>query len=86
MKHSPDSGRAAGDGDDGSRPHGVALTADEAIVNAWLHVRDCVGERPVQRQFAAAFDVPRTKVAALVGNLNGIHPPEAEIETPRDNP
>jgi hypothetical protein len=67
--------------DDGEQcPHGVALTADEAIVNAWLHTRDCLAERPVQRQFADRFDVPRTKVAALVGSLNGTHPPQTEIE------
>lgn len=72
----------AGLGDGEQCPHGVALTADEAIVNAWLHTRDCLGEQPVQRRFATAFDVPRTKVAALVGSLNGTHPQETEAEAP----
>ena len=69
---------------DGDEPclHVAAQTLDEAIVSAWLHTRDCLAEKPVQRQFADRFGVPRTKVAALVGSLNGIHPPEAEIETP----
>lgn len=55
-------------------PHGVAGTVDEAIVNAWLHERDCMDGKPVQRQMAAAFGVHRTRVAALVGSLNGQHP------------
>jgi len=76
MKHAPGGGQPASGGDGEPCPHKVALSVDEAIVNAWLHLRDCAGERPVQRQFAAAFDVPRTKVAALVGSLNGQHPQE----------
>ena len=63
-------------------PHGVAGTADEAIVNAWLHTRDCLGEKPVQRQLATAFGVHRTKVAALVGSLNGQSPQEAGESSP----
>ncbi len=63
-------------------PHGVARTADEAIVNAWLHARDCLGEPLSQRQHAATWGVPRTKVAALVGSLNGHHPPEAGEPSP----
>ena len=51
----------------------MAGTVDDAIVNAFLHARDCVGEAPSQRQLAAAFDVSRPKVAELVGPfiLNG---------------
>jgi Protein of unknown function (DUF2637) len=67
-------------------PHQVAATVEEAVVNAWLHQRDCLGEQPSQRRFAAAFDVPRAKVAALVGSLNGSHPPEAEQEAPDPTP
>ncbi len=74
------------DGDGEPCPHGVALTVDEAIVSAWLHTRDCLAEKPVQRQFADRFAVPRTKVAALVGSLNGIHPPEADTEAPDPTP
>jgi hypothetical protein len=90
-------GRAGRDGDgtgsasaddtteDGRCPHGVAGTVDEAIVTAWLHTRDCLEEKPVQRQLAAAFGVHRTKVAALVGSLNGQHPqnPESGTEGPK---
>jgi hypothetical protein len=70
------------DGDGEPCPHGVAGTVDEAVLNAYLHTRDCLGEKPVQRQLATAFDVSRAKVAALVGSLNGTHPPEADTEPP----
>lgn len=76
----------AGPGDSETCPHGVALTVDEAIVNAWLHTRDCLDRRPVQRQLAASFDVPRTKVAALVGSLNGQHPPDPGEPSPEITP
>lgn len=76
---------AALDGDEPC-PHVAAQTLDEAIVAAWLHTRDCLAERPVQRQFADRFGVPRTKVAALVGSLNGTHPTEPEIEASDTTP
>jgi Protein of unknown function (DUF2637) len=57
-------------------PHIAAGTVDEAVVAAYLHGRDCLGESLSQRQLSAAFGVPRAKVAALVGNLNGQQPPE----------
>jgi hypothetical protein len=70
-------GRASQPGTADDRcPHQVAATVDEAIVNAWQHQRDCLGEQPSQRRLATAFDIPRTKVAALVGSLNGQHPPD----------
>jgi hypothetical protein len=47
-------------------PHGVATNPDEAIVNRWLHGRDCEGEAPSRRQLAADFGVHRDKVAKLV--------------------
>ena len=56
-------------------PHEVAATADEAVVNAYLHGRECIGDTPSQRQLAAQFRVSRTKVATLVGSLNGTHDP-----------
>jgi len=67
-------------------PHQVAATVDEAVVNAWLHQRDCLGEQPSQRRFATAFDIPRTKVAALVGSLNGQHPQEPEADPSEQTP
>lgn len=53
--------------------HGVASSAHEAVVNAYLHTRDCLGEPMSQRQLAAAFDLSRPTVATLVGPfaLNG---------------
>lgn len=57
-------------------PHAVASTVGQAVANAYLHSRDCLGETPSQRQLAAAFDLPRARVAALVGSLNGQQAPE----------
>jgi hypothetical protein len=55
-------------------PHTPASSADEAVIRAFLHGRDCTGQPPSQRQLSAAFGVSRAKVAALVGSLNGQHP------------
>jgi hypothetical protein len=44
----------------------VAGNPDEAIVNRWLHSRDCEGEALSRRQLAADFGVHRDKVAKLV--------------------
>ena len=52
--------------------HGVAQTAEEAVVNAYLHDRDCLGlEPPSQRALHKTYGLSRPKVAALVGSLNG---------------
>jgi len=47
-------------------PHSLALTADEAAVQAFLHARDCLGEAISQRQLSEAFGISRSKVAELV--------------------
>jgi hypothetical protein len=44
-------------------PHGVADTALDAAVVAFLHGRDCLKDEPSQRQLAAAFGVDRKKLA-----------------------
>jgi hypothetical protein len=51
--------------------HEVAGTVEELVRNAYLHGRDCLGDTPSQRSLAATYGVHRTKVAALVGHLNG---------------
>lgn len=51
--------------------HEVATTLDEAVIRAYLHTRDCLGQMPSQRKLAEVFDISRPKVAALVGSLNG---------------
>ena len=61
----------------GRCPHQVAGSADEAVVQAFLHGRDCLDRPPSQRHLASQFGVPRTKVAALVSSLNGQHPQDA---------
>lgn len=62
----------------GQCPHQVAMSAEDAIVAAYLHARDCLGEPVSQRQLSATFGVPRPKVATLVGTLNGTRPSDAE--------
>ena len=51
--------------------HEGGQTPEEVVVNAYLHGRDCLGEAPSQRHLAATHGLHRTKVAALVGPLNG---------------
>jgi len=55
----------------GQCPHLVAVSADEAVMTAFLHGRDCLGDQPSQRRLAETFGLPRARVAALVGPLNG---------------
>jgi hypothetical protein len=59
---------------------GHTLAGDPArvVVQAYLHGRDCLGETPSQRHLAATYGLHRTKVAALVGHLNGHGQPEGE--------
>jgi hypothetical protein len=70
-----------GDGRAGPRagqcPHQVAMTADDAVVSAYLHGRDCDGDTPSQRQLAAQFSISRGRVATLIGSLNGHSDPGA---------
>jgi hypothetical protein len=61
----------------GQCPHQVAMTADDAVVSAYLHGRHCDGDAPSQRQLAAQFGVSRARVAALIGSLNGNGDPSA---------
>jgi hypothetical protein len=68
---------------DGQCPHNVAMSADDAIVAAYLHARDCLGQPVSQRQLSATFGVPRPRVAALVGALNG-HGQQTPETTPRN--
>jgi len=63
---------------DGQCPHQVAMSAEDAVVTAYLHARDCLGEPVSQRQLSATFGVPRPKVATLIGTLNGTRPNDAE--------
>ena len=56
--------------------HDLTGPAEEVVVNAYLHGRDCLGQPPSQRSLAATYGLHRTKVAALVGHLNG-HAPTA---------
>jgi hypothetical protein len=50
-------------------PHGVASTAEEAVIQAFLHARDCAQAPLSQRHLATAFGLSRPRVAELVGPL-----------------
>jgi hypothetical protein len=50
------------------------MSADDAIVAAYLHACDCLGEPVSQRQLSATFGMPRPRVATLVSALNGTRP------------
>jgi hypothetical protein len=61
----------ANDGeDDGDKPspcpHSLAMTAEEGLVQAFLHVRDCLWQEPSQRKLSTAFGISRPRVAELV--------------------
>jgi hypothetical protein len=47
-------------------PHRVVWTVNDAVIQAFLHARDCMGEAPSQRQLAKQFEVSRPRVAELV--------------------
>jgi hypothetical protein len=49
--------------------HGVAATVEEAVVQAFLHARDCTEESLSQRHLATAFGLSRPKVAELISPL-----------------
>jgi len=51
--------------------HEGGSTAEEKVVNGYLHERDCLGRMPSQRRLSDDHGVSRRKVAALVGPLNG---------------
>jgi Protein of unknown function (DUF2637) len=53
----------------GQCPHGVAATAEEAVVQAFLHARDCAEAPLSQRHLATAFGLSWPKVAELVSPL-----------------
>ena len=46
--------------------HGVAVSADEAIVDAYLHLRDCLGASPSFRDLGRAFGVHHDTAGQLV--------------------
>jgi len=55
-----------GGGEPSPCPHSLAMTAEEGVVQAFLHIRDCLWEEPSQRKLSAAFGISRPRVAELV--------------------
>jgi uncharacterized protein DUF2637 len=47
-------------------PHRVVWTVNDAVIQAFLHERDCMGKTPSQRQLAKQFEISRPRVAELV--------------------
>jgi hypothetical protein len=46
--------------------HAPAQNAEDAVVTAYLHARDCTGDPVSQRRLADAFGISRPRVAELV--------------------
>lgn len=57
---------ASPEGDQQTCSHSIAGSVDEAIVTAFLHSRDCLGEPLSQRQLSDGFGRSRPTVAKLV--------------------
>jgi len=62
----------------GTCSHHIASSVNEAVVQAFLHHRDCLDTPLSQRQLSATFDLPRTTIRKLVGSLGA----ETAIEAP----
>lgn len=62
----------------GTCSHHIASSVDDAVVQAFLHHRDCLDAPLSQRQLSATFDLPRTTIRKLVGSLGA----ETAIEAP----
>lgn len=54
--------------DDGANdcPHHMALSAEDGLIQQFLHIRDCEWGEPSQRKLSAAFGVNRLRTAELV--------------------
>lgn len=59
-------------------PHVGARTVEDAVVQAWLHVRDCEGEDWPFRQAAEVLGIHRNRLSKLVA--------EADAPPPADEP
>lgn len=58
--------------------HGVADTRDGKILDAWLHMRDCLGANPEYRGLGRAFDVHHDTVRQLVITAGQANEPETD--------
>lgn len=75
IKRGRDASAAQGAATTGHCPHGVAGTAEEAVVLAHRHARDCLLEPVSFRQLEARFGVRRDRVSELVrASTNGSGP------------
>jgi Protein of unknown function (DUF2637) len=61
-------------------PHEVATSAEGAVQVAYLHGRDCLGDKPSQRRLSDQFGVDRKRVAALVHEVD---PAARRAKTPQ---
>jgi hypothetical protein len=58
--------------------HGVAEDRDSRILDAWLHLRDCLGATPTYRGLGPLFEVHHDTVRRLVIAAGEAPRPEAE--------
>jgi hypothetical protein len=58
--------------------HGVAGNRDERLLDAYLHLRDCLGATPSYRGIGAAFGIHHDTVRQVVIAADGEGEPEAE--------
>lgn len=69
---------------DGQCPHGAALTAQQAAVNAWFHRTECLGEDYSQRQLATDLEITnRKKLAQWIREATPTATP-GEVEPPAE--
>lgn len=61
-------------------PHAPAMSAEDAAVVAYFHIKDCVGGKPSQRQLAASFDVSRTTLSQRIKDIEATPEPEQRRE------
>jgi O-antigen/teichoic acid export membrane protein len=59
--------------------HGVAADRDGRLLDAYLHMRDCLGATPSYRGIGAAFDVHHDTVRQLVMAADGEQPDEVPV-------
>ena len=80
----PGPGHASADG--GQCPHAVALTAQQAAVNAWFHRIECLGEKYSQRQLATDLEITNRKKLAAWIEAATPKPAPAKLERPATPP
>jgi hypothetical protein len=64
----------------GQCPHLPAMAAEDAPLIAFLHSRDCDGDRPSLRQHAKDWNISRTTLSEMVKKADGSSAPDPAPE------